>query len=184
MLAYKVLEVETPYTGKELRSGWVLEQTGLRGDAAAAFLGPCRVVNEDLVDLDDARAGTYIESAAMAHVLIEHPQCRLDTGVLRQRMLVCLLCEILGERNLGVRRQGDDIYFDSRKLTVSIAAPSSRSTVIHLGINIRPEGAPVPAVGLDEMKIDARELLTDLLGRYGEELESCRHAQTKVRTIP
>ena len=180
----KVLDGEIPYTGRELRTGWVLEHTGLEGDAAAAFVGSCYVANRDLVDLDDARAGTHIESAEMAHVIIEHPGCTLQTAVLRQRMLVCLLCEILRDRDWPVRRDGDDVYLDKRKLTVSIAAPSGRSALIHLGINIRPEGAPVPAVGIEELGIDAIELLTDLLGRYRSELESCDHAQTKVRSVP
>ncbi len=158
--------------------------TGLDGDAAAGFVGHCRVENDDLVDLDDARAGAHIESASMAHLIVEHPDCPLPVAVLRQRLLVCLLCEILSEMNLTVRREGDDVYYGGRKLTVSIAAPSSRSSLIHLGINVKPEGAPVPAVGLDEMKVDPKQLLGDLLERYRKELAACRHAEGKVRSVP
>jgi hypothetical protein len=141
------------------------------------------VKNEDLVDLDDVRAGTFIKSELMAHVIVEHPGCELATAVLRQRLLVCLLCEILAGGGHRVTRSGDDVYYDQRKLTVSIAAPSQRSALIHLGINIRPEGAPVPAVGLEEMGVDAAELLEELLDRYRRELESAAHAATKVRPV-
>ena len=183
-MKYKILEEEIAYTGKELRTGWVRGATGVDGSAAAGFVGPCHVANEDLVDLDDARAGTFIASASMAHVLVEHPGCGLETGVLRQRLLVCLLAEILSDRGIAVRRDGDDLYHDDRKLTVSIAAPAPAACVIHLGINIDPAGAPVPAAGLSEVGIAAYELLDELLRRYQDELESCDHAEHKVRTVP
>jgi len=179
-----VLEEETAYTGKELRSGWVGSRTGLGGDAAAGFVGPCHVANEDLVDLDDARAGEFIRAASMAHVIVEHPLCGLETAVARQRLLVCVLCEILTGRGFHVRRSGDDVFFDSRKLTVSIAAPGPGSALIHLGINVDPEGAPVPAAGLREMNVDPAGLLGELLERYGCEIESIRYATGKVRPVP
>ena len=183
-MRFRILEEETTYTGKELRSGWVSKSSGLDGDTAVGFVGPCNVANEDLVDLDDARAGTYIKSASMAHVIAEHPECTIQSGVLRQRLLVSLLCEILRDEDLDIERDGDDVYYDKRKLTVSIAAPSADSTLIHLGINIDPTGAPVPAVGLREMRVEPLGLLAKLLERYVVELESCQHAESKVRSVP
>lgn len=183
-MEFQVLEGQTPYTGKELRSGWISQKTGLHGDAAAGFVGPCRVATEDLVDLDDARAGEHIESASMAHVIVEHPGCALQAAVLRQRLLVSLLCEALRLKGCGVVRDGDDVYCGNRKLTVSIAAPGPQSSLIHLGINIDPSGAPVPAIGLSELGVEPRALLADLLERYRTELTSCRHAETKVRKVP
>lgn len=182
-MKYKILPEEIRYSGKELKSGWVRARTGLDGDAAVAFIGSCRVDNDDLVDLDDARAGTYIQSELMAHIIVEHHGCSLETAVLRQRMLVSLLCELLAERGHRVRRDGDDVYRGQQKLTVSIAAPSPTSCLIHLGINIRPHGSPVPAVGLKELGVPPVELLSDLLKRYQIELDSCRHAEKKVRRV-
>ena len=37
-MEYRILEEEIPYTGKELRSKWVENQTGCPGDAAVAFV--------------------------------------------------------------------------------------------------------------------------------------------------
>lgn len=183
-MRYEVLEEEIPYTGKELRSGWVRARTGLEGDAAVGFVGPCHVRNEDLVDIDDARTGTFIKGESMAHVIAEHPGCDLESAVLRQRVCVCLLCEILSEEGHDVSRRGDDVYYRDRKLTVSIAAPAPSSALIHLGINIRPAGSPVPAVGLEEMEVDAAGLLQELLDRYAREIESVKHATQKVRPVP
>jgi len=184
MLTFRILEGEVPYIGTELRSGWVWEHTGLARDAAAGFVGPCDVPNDNLVDLDDVRDGEYIRAATMAHVIVEHPECPLDIAVLRQRILVALLGEMLAESGKVTRRDGDDLYYDGRKLTVSIAAPSSVSSLIHLGINVDPAGAPVPAVGLAELGIEPRTLLHDLLSRYSRELASAAHAATKVKTVP
>jgi hypothetical protein len=180
---YKILKDELAYTGKELRSDWVRSVTGIGGDAAVGFVGRCRVATEDLVDLDDARAGATIESAEMVHAVVEHPKCSLRACVLRQRLLVCILGEILRGRGVNVSRVGDDLYYEQRKLTVSIAAPAKESSLIHLGINVRPEGAPVPAVGLTELGVGAWELLEELLARYKGELETAAHAETKVRSV-
>lgn len=181
---YKRLTDEVTYTGRELRGGWVRGETGIEGDAAVAFIGPCRVDNADLVDLDDARAGSHIASALMAHVIIEHPGCSLELAVMRQRILVCILCEGLRRKGVAVHRDGDDVYCEDRKLTVSVAAPSPTSAVIHLGINVDPAGAPVAAIGLKEIGIDARGLLDELLADYAKEIHSCKHAESKVRAVP
>jgi len=179
-----VLKETLGYTGRELRSGWIVETTGVTGDAAVGFVGPCRVETEDLVDMDDARMGAVIVAAEMAHVIVEHFDCAITTAVLRQRLLVCMLCEILTGRGITVLRDGDDVFVGDRKLTVSIAAPStSGRALIHLGINVDPGGAPVPAVGLAELGISPVELLERLLERYSLELESAGQAETKVRTV-
>ena len=38
-------------------------------------------------------------------------------------------------------------------------------------------------IGLEELDIDPRWLLNELLECYQEELSSCRHAEGKVRTV-
>jgi hypothetical protein len=180
---YRIVVDSIAYTGIELRRGFVAETAGLSGDAAVGFIGPCHVPTEHLVDLDDARAGAVIEAREMAHVIVEHRDCGLRAGVLRQRLLVCILGEILGGRGIAVERNGDDIFVNGRKLTVSIAAPADGTVLLHLGINVDPTGAPVPAIGLRELGVDAREFLSELLGRYAAELDACAYAETKVRTV-
>lgn len=182
-VAFRILPGTVAYTGVELRPGWVREHAGLDGDAAAGFVGPCHVPTEHLVDLDDARAGDFIRAASMAHVIAEHPGCPLFEAVLRQRLLVAILGEMLAEAGKTATRDGDDLYHDGRKLTVSIAAPSATSSLIHLGINVDPGGAPVPAIGLGELGLDAEDVLRRLLERYARELESAAYATTKVKTV-
>jgi len=184
-VGYKILEEIIPYSGKELNSKWVREKTDVQsGGVAVGFVGPCDVATEDLIDLDDAKAGAVIIAKQMAHVIVLHVGCTLQAAVLRQRLLVCLLCALLNERGIIPHRDGDDIYVGGRKLTVSIAAPSRRACVIHLGINVDPEGSPVAAVGLDELGVAPLELLETLLDRYRKELASAAYAETKVRSVP
>ena len=47
------LDETIDYSGKELRSHWLMEKSGMVGDAAASFVGACHVAGEDLVDRED-----------------------------------------------------------------------------------------------------------------------------------
>jgi hypothetical protein len=180
---YRMIDGDVTYTGRELRSGWVERQTGLEGDAAAVFFGPCDVATEDLVDLEDRSAGAVIVAKRMLHVVAEHPGCDIATAVLRQRLMVCLLCEVLAGRGVALRRSGDDVFAGDDKLTVSIAAPAPASSLIHLGVNVDPEGAPVPAVGLSRLGLEEDDVARALMERYREELSGAAHAATKVRSV-
>lgn len=119
----------------------------------------------------------------MLHAVIMHPGCDLRSAVLRQRLLVCILCESLASRDITAERRGDDVFVDERKLTVSIAAPSSDACLIHLGINVDPAGAPVAAIGLEALGINPHDLGDELMTRYAQELATAAYAETKVREV-
>lgn len=179
-----LIEKNITYTGAELRSGWLREMTGIEGDLAAAWLGPCDVPTEHLVDLEDARAGAIIRARLMLHIIVEVREKDLERAVLRQRLLAATLAGILCKTYaIQVRRDGDDLFINERKLTVSIATTSPHSTLIHLGVNVDPEGAPVPAIGLKELDIDPLPLVRTLLKDFVAEHSGIRHAVTKVRPV-
>ena len=179
-------EESIPYTGRELRSHWLLETFGLVGDALVAFIGPCDVQNEAMVDLVDVAAGETIRARSMLHFIMERFDTDLARGVLHQRLLVALAADAL--RRLSSRtdiiREHDDIFVGDRKASVSIAAPSPTSTLIHLGVNVDPAGAPVKAVGLDQLGVDAPGFARDVMGAYCAEVESLVIARSKVRAVP
>jgi hypothetical protein len=174
------------YTGHQLRSHWILDTFGLQGDAIVAFRGPCRVALSEMVDLADVAAGEAIEAAEMLHFIAEHFDRDLYRAVLRQRLLICTLAERLATRPEAppVRREGDDLYAGERKLTVSIATVSPVSALLHVGVNLDPTGAPVPAVGLAEWGVDADALAREALDAWAAELESVYLATCKVRGAP
>ncbi len=171
------------YTGRELRSHWIFETFGLQGDAIVAFTGPCDVALEAMVDLADVAAGESIRARLMVHFIAECFDRDLEKAVLRQRLLVALAAEKLGV-SAQVRREGDDLYVGDRKLSVSIATASPVSTLIHFAINIDPEGAPVAAIGLDELGVDAPALAGTLMAAFADELTGVAHARCKVRAVP
>lgn len=173
------------YTGHQLRSLWIFDEFGLQGDAIVAFVGPCRVELSEMVDRANVAAGQPIEAAQMLHFIAEHFDRDLNRAVLRQRLFICLIAERLGA--LGsvppLRRDGDDLYAAERKLSVSIATISPVSTLMHVGLNVDPAGAPVDAAGLGEWGVDVEALAGELLEAYAGEIEDAHLATCKVRGV-
>jgi hypothetical protein len=174
---------ERPYT--ELYGHFAFKNFGIAGDAAVAFVGPCDVEGERLVDLEDRRAGDTIKAARMLHFVVEHFGVPLAEAVWRQRLFAAIVCEEVSARapEASVRREGDDIFADDGKLTVSIATVSPTSAVVHFGVNVDGAGAPVTVTDLQSLGIDAREMALAVLSRYAAEVESARAAVCKVKGV-
>jgi hypothetical protein len=178
------LREKPTYDGSQLRSHWTYDHLGCQGDAIVYFIGPAEVRPEALVDLADRRQGDFIRAEEMLHFLVEHFRADLHSMVLRQRLLVCIAAEVLRERTKKeVDRRGDDLFIDDRKLSVSIATVSPVSGLIHLALNVSPEGAPVPAIGMRELGIDAVPLGEEIARRYADEMGQVTLACTKVRWV-
>jgi hypothetical protein len=181
----RLLEEDITYTGAQLRSGWIGETAGLDGDAAVAFLGPCDIAPEHMVDRADLEAGAEISSPRMVHIIVEHSSLDLHHITTRQRLLMAIAGEIIN-RLLGeplVERKGDDLYLRDRKLSVSVATASPNSGLIHSGFNLRGEGAPVEAIGLEELGVKPRDFAETLLAAYQQEVESAAEAAAKVKPV-
>jgi hypothetical protein len=174
------------YDGSQLRSHFIREETGLDCDAVIAFAGACDVRGSSLVDLEDAEMGSTIISRSMLHFIGEHFQCPLREANFRLRLFVSIIMETVSRLTEGpvvLERTGDDLYIAGRKLTVAITTSSATSSVFHCGINIDPGGAPVPAIGLEELGIDHVELAETVLERYRDECSSVEIAIRKVRGV-
>jgi hypothetical protein len=173
------------YTGRELRSHFAYEQFGVLGDSIVAFVGPCYVPIDHLVDLEDVRSGAFIQSSLMVHWIAEHFETGLAEAVLGQHLAVRLLGEILAAGGVGdLAVRGDDLFVGERKASVSIATRSPVSAMIHLGLNVQTDGAPVAAYGIAEAGLDAAGVARDLLAAYAAEHASVQRAIAKVRGVP
>jgi len=176
------------YTGGELRSHWLRERFGLVGDAMAGFVGPCHVKPEHVVDIEERISGQAIAGASMVHILCEHFQVPLPEMVVRQRLLAAIVLDVLREygNDLArrVRRRGDDLYLEERKLSVSIATVSPVSALCHFGVNVNTDRVPVPAAGLEELGVDAWRMGPLVLERYALDTEQMDGAVVKVRPVP
>lgn len=179
------IEGDIDYSGSELRSHFIRENAGIKGDGVVSFTGRCHVEGKMLVDLEDAERGNRIVAHRMLHFIGEHFSCSLREGNLRLRVFTSIVKEVLEglDTRMKIARKGDDLFIDGRKLTVAICTASPTSILFHFGINIDPAGAPVPAVGLDELGIDAVSLARSVMDRYRTECESIEWALRKVRGV-
>jgi hypothetical protein len=189
-LATLFSKTERTYTGPELRPHFLLTELGLKGSAIGAFIGPCRVETDHLVDWEDRLAHDRIEAKWMVHFIGEFFGLGLHEGVVVQRLFMSLLGEVVNEHLIKagragdiVRRSGDDLFVGDRKLSVSIVTASPVSLLLHSGINIDPEGAPVPAIGLGELGVLPDQWVPEVLTRFAEEWEGINWACAKVRPV-
>ena len=181
----KLIEEEIKYIGSQLAPHWIYKNFKLQGDAIVAFIGECEVKLTEMVDIEDVINNEPIYSKLMLSFITEQFGVELVEGVFRQRLLICIIKELLEEHGVFVVRNGDDLMINNRKLSVSIATKSTTSILIHTGLNILSEGAPVKASGLtSELGIeDVREFALEVMKRYSEEIEDIKLASTKVRGV-
>jgi len=172
------------YDGSQIHSHWAYRNCSLLGDSIVAFIGPCEVKREEMVDLEDLLKGDVIRAREMLHFICEHFGIGLREIVLCQRLLVICAKEALEDEGFKLLRSGDDLFYNEKKLSISIATITPISGKIHLGLNIDPEGAPVPAVGLKEMGIEPIGFGEEVMRRYKGEMEGIYSAMCKVKGVP
>jgi len=179
------IEETLTYTGDQLRSHWAYEAHDIQGESIVAFRGPCDVTLEKMVDIADCKEEKIIYSDDMLHFIVEHFDLDLEKTILKQKRLVTVLMEKLNNRlkKNVVHRLGDDLFDESRKLSVSIATLTPVSTMIHLGINISSEHTPVPTKGLNEYGVDPVELAEAVMNQYMAELRMLAVARSKVKGV-
>jgi hypothetical protein len=178
---------ELEYTGPELSPHFILSRFKKEGSCLAAFIGPCHVVTDHLVDWEDRLQNDHIKAKRMIHFLGEFFGITLREGVWIQRLIVSQIMSELVSQGLKARRDGDDIFVEhagaQKKLSVSIVTASAVSVLLHLGINIDSTGAPVSAVGLEDFLIDPKALVEKVLAWFETEFESVERATVKVRPV-
>jgi uncharacterized protein len=180
---------ELEYNGEQLSPHWIFKNFQIQGDALVSFIGPCRVDITKMVDLADVMTGDTIYSPQMLHFICEFFDENLHLMVFRQRLFIVIIKELLEEMNIPGRitRNGDDLFHTVNnrrgKLTVSIATRSITSTLMHTGINVKTEGTPVPASGLDELGIDPVSFAREVACRFAGELKGIHEARCKVKGV-
>lgn len=181
----KFIDEEIKYIGSQLAPHWIYKNFMIQGDAIVAFIGECEVKLTEMVDIEDVINNEPIYSKYMLSFISEQYGIGLTEGVFRQRLLMCIIKELLEEKGIFVTRKGDDLIVDGGKLSVSIATKSTTSILIHTGLNILSEGAPVKASGLtSELGItDIKAFGLEVMKRYTEEIEDVILAGTKVRGV-
>lgn len=180
----KFIEKEINYDGSQLSPLYAYINHRVEDDSILAFRGGCNVSFEKMIDAEDLVASSKICSDDMLHFIVEIFNESLVTTVAFQRILVGLAQEILTEKNYIFTRSGDDLYYNQKKLSVSIASKSAVSCMIHLGINIKNSGTPVETCALEEdFRIDHKEFAVALMKRFAAEFSSVVAATKKVKPL-
>lgn len=179
------IENEIKYIGSQLAPHWIYKNFKIQGDAIVAFVGECEVKLTEMVDIEDVINNEPIYSKYMLSFITEQFNVELLEGVFRQRLLVTCIKEALERRGFFVRRNGDDLFVNDKKLSVSIATKSMTSVLIHTGLNILSDGAPIPVSGLgSDLGIeDIKEFAQEIMQKYSDEIEDIILASTKVRGV-
>lgn len=182
-MKYKFIEKTINYDGAQLKPLYAYVNHQVHGDSIVSFVGNCNVTLEHMVDAEDFVVNAEIKSDKMLHFVVEIFAQTLTTAVTQQRLLVSIAQNLLLEKGHQFKRDGDDLYYNSKKLSVSIASCSAVSAMIHLGINVENTGTPVPTCALSDFKIDAKLFAEELMKRFSDEYISIIEATQKVKPL-
>lgn len=177
------------YDGTQLKSLFAYLTYGVLGNSIVSWVGPCRIDFEHMVDGEDFLAQSPIEGAEMLHFIVEVFDRDLFSGVALQRLFASIIRDYLqreAHAALGkdvLERDGDDIFWEERKLNISIATKSPVSTLIHLAINCTNKGTPVETCSLEDLKLAPETVAADVMLKFQREFESILKATQKVRPV-
>ena len=184
------------YDGSQINPSWAFQEFGIYGSSIVTWIGPVNITPDNLKDFADV--GLEIKSNYMFNFICEFfdqqpPNMRI--AYLRQRLLVMIFREILTEYGIETKREGDDIFVDGGKLSISIASVSLSSAKIHFALNLEDKGTPddVETIGLFDIKdengvqIFSDDNLLDLINktasRFIEELETIENDISKTKVL-
>lgn len=182
------LQKKIKYTGEQLKPLVNYLEHGLLGSSAVAWIGPCAVATEHMIDGEDLRSRESIAADEMVHFVFELFDVSLKAGVFFQRLMAEMVKTYVQtkSKNASVQkliRRGDDLYLDQQKLNISIATTSAQSCLIHFAVNSKKSGAPVPILSLEDLGIPAEVFAKEMLQLVEEEISSVIDASYKVRTF-
>lgn len=175
------------YDGTQLRSLYAYLEHKVLGNSVISWRGACDVSFDHMVDGEDLLDQAIIRGSDMVHFIIEIFDQPLISGVYLQRLFANIVREVIlkssDQKNLEIVREGDDLYWKNKKLSISIATKSPVSTMIHFAINVDAKGAPVDAAGLKDLKVDTEKFAKAALESFKDEFLSCIEASQKVRPV-
>lgn len=179
----KLIEKKINYDGSQLKPLYAYVHHQLAGDSIVAFEGSCNVSLDHMVDMEDLVVKAEIKSDHMLHFIIETFPVNLLATVSLQRLLVAITQNILLRSGHNLQRSGDDLYWNEKKLSISIASNSAVSNMIHFGLNIENTGTPVPTCCLKDFGLDPKAFARIVMSEFSAEYSSIVEATQKVKPL-
>ena len=192
-ITHKHVEDIFEYDGSQINPSWAFNEFGIYGSSIVTWIGPVNITPDNLKDFADV--GLEIKSNYMVNFICEffdQQPTNMRIAYLRQRLLVMIFREVLTEKGVKTTREGDDIFVDGRKLSISIASISLSSTKIHFALNLEDKGTPsdVDTIGLydiDDGKVfnedNLKDLIFDVVQRFIDELETIEKDISKTKVL-
>lgn len=178
------IENEFKYDGSQLHSLFSYLNYKILGDSIVSWIGECDVSFDHMVDGEDLLSRSQIRSKRMLHFIIEIFDENLTSGVSLQRLFASITKDLI-EAHSGIKlnRSGDDIFCGTKKLSVSIATSSPRSSLIHFGINVTNENTPVATCALGDFGIQPISFAKKLMEDFSNEFKTIKEATQKVKWV-
>ncbi|GIL17855.1 MAG: hypothetical protein BroJett040_16060 [Oligoflexia bacterium] len=186
MIKTKWIDDVIKYDGTQLKSLYAYLQHGILGNSVIAWRGPCEIDFDHMVDGEDLLDQSQICGDDMVHFIFELFDQSLFSAVNLQRLFASSVKDVISEMTKGkiqLRREGDDLYLEKKKFSISIAARSPNSVMIHFAVNIVTDGTPVPTVCLEDFEINPQNFAKLCLEKVEVELNSIFEATWKVRSV-
>lgn len=192
-ITHKHVEDIFEYDGSQINPSWAFNEFGIYGSSIVTWIGPVNITPDNLKDFADV--GLEIKSNYMVNFICEffdQQPTNMRIAYLRQRLLVMIFREILTEKGVETTREGDDIFVDGRKLSISIASISLSSAKIHFALNLEDKGTPsdVDTIGLydiEDGKIfnedNLKDLIFEVVKRFIDELETIEKDISKTKVL-
>ncbi|VVB84715.1 Uncharacterised protein [uncultured archaeon] len=139
----RILPDQIKYDGSQIAPLWAYSM-GIKGNSIVIFHGPMDVTFDNMKDLEDSKAGKTIQGDDLIHIIVERfdSPASMRLAYYMQRLLIVCIKDVLERHKIKTVRNGDDLFIDGKKLTVSIASAGVSSEKIHCGINITTRGTP------------------------------------------
>lgn len=185
----RFIESHEVYDGSQLVSLRNYLKHELLGDSVIAWVGPCRVNADHMVDGEDLLQGSEIRGDKMLHFIVELFDSTLFAAVGIQRLMASIVKDTLNEMSAveihtsDLRRDGDDVFVGGQKFSISIATQSPISSLIHFAVNVVNRGTPVPTISLEEFGLEPRPFAEEIMVRLTREVASIREATRKVKWV-
>ena len=186
-MIFRILSNPIKYDGSQIAPLWAYSM-GIKGDSMVIFHGPMDVTFDNMKDLEDEKAGKTIKGNDLIHIIVERfdPPGNMRIAYYMQRLLIICVRDILENHGIRTRRNGDDIFIDDGKLTVSIASAGVTSEKIHCGINITTQGTPddVKTASLLDIGIgDWQTLAQEIADTFLHEIEDIEGDIVKTKSL-
>lgn len=194
-ITHKHVDEIFEYDGSQINPSWAFQEFGIYGSSIITWIGPVNITPDNLKDFADV--GLEIKSNYMVNFICEffdQQPTNMRVAYLRQRLLVMIFREILTEYGISTKREGDDIFVENRKLSISIASVSLSSAKIHFALNMEDKGTPddVETIGLFDIKVNGERvfnndnllnLINETVSRFIDELETIENDISKTKVL-